>query len=619
MTSSALSVRHGGTLLDLLRAATPTPADRVAFEARGRSSLTHRALVAHVLSVANALADRGLTSHDTVALVMPDGPDLATAFLGVSARSVAAPFNPRLQAAEFAFYLTDLNAAAVLLDASDSPVRDVARRLGIAVLEVSPREPAGFFELSGDEIRATAARRDPSPDDVALVLHTSGTTARPKVVPLTHRNITASALHVARALALSTDDRSLAVMPLFHVHGLVAAMLAPLAAGGTVVCTPGASGGARVLEGLASSRATWYTAVPSMHQAILAGAIATGRVASSLRLIRSASAPLPPHVQEAMEQTFGVPVIEAYGMTEAAHQIASNPLPPRPRKPGSVGVASGPAVTILDESGLQLAPGMKGEIAIRGTNVVAGYAGNDDANARAFSNGWFRTGDQGWIDDDGFIFISGRLKELINRAGEKIAPREVDEILAEHPDVAQAATFAVPDERVGEDIEAAIVLRQGALVSERDLRHFAAERLALFKVPRRIHFVGDIPKGPTGKIQRVGLAASLGITPGQAVTRGEQPSLEPTLLEAKLAALCAEVLDVEQVGVDDDFLQIGGDSLLATQFVARVIEALGVDVSVVDFLAPDGTTVANFARAIASRQPRVSGAGDATRPWGVRG
>jgi acyl-coenzyme A synthetase/AMP-(fatty) acid ligase len=356
-----------------------------------------------------------------------------------------------------------------------------------------------------------------------------------------------------------------------------------------------------------------------MHQAILAGAVATGRVASSLRLIRSASAPLPPHVQKAMEQTFGVPVIEAYGMTEAAHQIASNPLPPRPRKSGSVGVASGPAVTILDEAGQQLAPGVKGEIAIRGSNVVGGYVGNDDANARAFSNGWFRTGDQGWIDDDGFIFISGRLKELINRAGEKIAPREVDEVLAEHPDVAQAVTFAVPDERVGEDIEAAIVLRQGALVSERDLRRFAAERLAPFKVPRRIHFVGDIPRGPTGKIQRVALAANLGITATQAVTRGQEPSLEPTSLETKLAALCAQVLNVERVGVDDDFLQIGGDSLLAAQFVARVIEVLGVNASVVDFLDPDGTTIANFARAIASRQPGISGAGGATRPSGARG
>jgi len=281
-----------------------------------------------------------------------------------------------------------------------------------------------------------------------------------------------------------------------------------------VVCAPGLSA-FRFFNWFKDARPTWYTAVPTMHQAILGRADRNREILarSRLRFIRSSSASLPPQVMLELEKTFGVPVIESYGMTEAAHQMASNPLPPRPRKPGSVGIAAGPEVAILDEIGGLLERGMIGEVAIRGPNVTPGYEANPEANTKAFSNGWFRTGDQGLLDDEGYLRLTGRLKELINRGGEKISPLEVDEVLMDHPAVAQVVTFGMPHEKLGEDVAAAVVLRDGQTATERELRDFAATRLADFKVPRKILILSEIPKGATGKLQRIGLASKLGLAP----------------------------------------------------------------------------------------------------------
>jgi len=301
-------------------------------------------------------------------------------------------------------------------------------------------------------------------------------------------------------------------MPLFHIHGLIAAVMASLHAGASICCTPGFNA-LRFFAWLKDADPTWYTAVPTMHQAILerAGRNAEVVKGARLRLIRSSSASLPPQVMAALEQTFGAPVIEAYGMTEAAHQMASNPLPPRERKPGSVGVSAGPDVAIMDEHGALMPAGRTGEVVIRGANVTTGYRNNPDANASAFSDGWFRTGDQGVMDEAGYLRLTGRLKEIINRGGEKISPREVDEILLDHPDIQQAVTFAVAHPKLGEDVAAAVVLRDGASTTDRQIREFAATRLADFKVPRTIVVVPEIPKGPTGKLQRIGLAEKLGL------------------------------------------------------------------------------------------------------------
>jgi oxalate---CoA ligase len=353
----------------------------------------------------------------------------------------------------------------------------------------------------------------------ALVLHTSGTTSRPKIVPLSGANLCASAGHIAATLRLEPADRCLNIMPLFHIHGLIAAVLASLQAGASVHCSPGFDA-LKVFRWFEEVKPSWYTAVPTMHQAIVARA---GRNAETvagitLRFIRSSSSSLPPQVMAELEETFGCPVIESYGMTEASHQMTSNPLPPAARYPGSVGVAAGPEVRILGLDGRFRPAGEEGEIVIRGPNVTAGYENNDKANAEGYApdpdgdgGRWFRTGDQGTMDGEGYLRITGRIKEIINRGGEKIAPREVDEVLMDHPAVAQAVTFAVPHPKLGEEVGAAVVLREGMAASEAELKAFVSQRLADFKVPRTLLLVAEIPKGATGKLQRIGLAEKLGL------------------------------------------------------------------------------------------------------------
>ncbi len=475
-----------------------------------------RQLTRKTLSTLNAL---GIGRNDRVAIVLPNGPEAAAAFVAIAASATTAPLNSSYRAEEFEFYLGDLKAKALVVEAgSDSPARTVARKMSVPVLELKPErtEGAGYFSLVPlDAMQGTVARGGLAEnEDTALVLHTSGTTSRPKIVPLLQRNILASAEHIGDTLALTPDDVCLNIMPLFHIHGLIAATLSSLGAGAQVCCTSGFNA-LKFFAWFDEVRPTWYTAVPTMHQAILGRADRNRETLarSRLRFIRSSSASLPPQVMGELEKTFGVPVIESYGMTEASHQMASNPLPPRPRKPGSVGVAAGPEVAILDETGRLLEPGSTGEVAIRGPNVTPGYEANPEANANAFTKGWFRTGDQGVLDEDGYLRLTGRLKELINRGGEKISPLEVDEVLMDHPAVAQVVTFGMPHDKLGEEVAAAVVLRDGQTTTERELRDFAATRLADFKVPRKILILGEIPKGATGKLQRIGLASKLGLAP----------------------------------------------------------------------------------------------------------
>ncbi|TDJ46509.1 MAG: AMP-dependent synthetase [Gammaproteobacteria bacterium] len=499
------------TITDLLQAgADAAPAIR----APGRPQLSYAGLRRQVGQTIARLNALGIGRNDTVAIVLPNGPEMAGAFVSIAAGATTAPLNPAYKQAELEFYLADLQARLLVVQAGvETPARAAADRLGIpvATLSFDVDQPAGVFELSG----AAGVAGDGGPvggDDIALVLHTSGTTSRPKIVPLSQQNVCASAGNCAASLALTADDRCLNVMPLFHIHGLIAAVLASLRVGASICCTPGFN----ALQFFALMREftpTWYTAVPTMHQAILARSARNRDVidAVQLRLIRSSSASLPPQVMAELEATFGAPVIEAYGMTEAAHQMACNPLPPRERKPGTVGVAAGPELAIMDAEGSLLPVGTTGEVVIRGPNVTAGYRNNDEANAAAFTQGWFRTGDQGVLDEAGYLRLTGRLKEIINRGGEKISPREIDEVLLDHPAVAQVVTFAVPHAKLGEDVAAAVVLHTGADASEQDMRTFVAQHLADFKVPRKILFVDEIPKGPTGKLQRIGLAAKLGL------------------------------------------------------------------------------------------------------------
>ncbi len=506
-----MCVIEGGTVADLLGVGDEAAP---AIGGPGRRMMPRGTLRRLVEGTGGALRALGIQRNHVVAIVMPNGPEMAAAFLAVANWAIAAPLNPIYRAEEFDHYLGDLGARALIIQGeANSPVRAVAAQRGIPIIEVTADEsaPAGRYTLSVPFADAGPAR--PGPDDVALVLHTSGTTARPKLVPLSHRNLAASARNVALTLALTPQDRCLAIMPLFHIHGLVAGLLSSLSVGGSVYCAPPFHT-LKFFGWLDESEATWFTAVPTMHQAILARAHHNAGVIERrrLRFIRSSSAALPPRVMKQIEETFGCPAIESYGMTEAAHQMASNPLPPRPRKPGTVGIAAGPEVAIMGADSRLLAPGAIGEVVIRGENVMAGYVDNPKANAESFTDGWFHTGDEGVIDGDGYLRLTGRLKEIINRGGEKIAPREVDDVLMDHPAVAQAVTFAMPHDKLGEEVAAAIVLRDGQAVTEQELRGFAALHLTDFKVPRKLVFLPEIPKGPTGKLQRTGLAQRLGLT-----------------------------------------------------------------------------------------------------------
>ena len=489
----------------------------IAIAAPERKALDYAGLRAHAQATVAALNAVGIGRGDRVAIVLPNGPEMASAFVAIGAGATTAPLNAGYRADEFEFYLTDLKARALVVEAGmASPAIAVAEKLGVPVMRLVPARDgaAGLFRLETPNSVGSAVKGGMAePDDIALVLHTSGTTSRPKIVPLAQRNVTASARNIATTLALAPEDHCLNIMPLFHIHGLIGAVLSSLWAGASVACTPGFNA-LKFFAWLDEIKPSWYTAVPTMHQAILGRATrnAEALARAKLRLIRSSSASLPPQVMAELERVFGAPVIESYGMTEASHQMTSNPLPPRARKPGSVGIAAGPEVAILDVDGQVLPRGETGEVAIRGENVTSGYEANPSANESAFTHGWFRTGDQGVLDPEGYLTITGRLKEIINRGGEKISPREVDEILLDHPAVAQAITFAMPHAKLGEEVAAALVLKDGASVTEQEVRAFVSTRLADFKVPRKIVFLAEIPKGATGKLQRIGLARKLGLS-----------------------------------------------------------------------------------------------------------
>ncbi|WP_414623416.1 amino acid adenylation domain-containing protein [Calothrix sp. CCY 0018] len=545
-----------------------------------RKALTYGSLYSCIEDVGAHLQAMGLGRNSRVAIALPNGSEMAVAFLAVASFCTCAPLNPNYRAVEFDFYLSDLQAKALIVQSGiNSEAIAVAQARGIPILELSPilDAEAGIFTFPGankDNIFSGFA----CADDIALVLHTSGTTARPKIVPLTHANLCTSANNIQIALKLSEDDCCLNVMPLFHIHGLIGTLLSSLFSGGSVVCTPGFDG-TKFFEWLLEFKPTWYSAVPTIHQAILAEANASWDINNcSIRLIRSSSAALPPQVAIALEEIFNAPVIEAYGMTEASHQMASNPLPPAVRKPGSVGVPTGIEIAIMDELGNLLEPGAVGEIVIQGANVTSGYE-NPQANVSAFTNGWFRTGDNGYFDGDGYLYIKGRIKEIINRGGEKISPREVDEVLLNHPAVQQAVTFAVPHPTLGEDVAAAVVLQKNETVTEKEIYEFAFSRLADFKLPTQVVFVDEIPKGATGKLQRIGLAEKLA---SQLKVAYVKPRNE---IEKTLVAIWIEVLGIETVGIYDNFFEKGGDSLRASQVIARMETMFQVEVSVHDFFA----------------------------------
>jgi acyl-CoA synthetase (AMP-forming)/AMP-acid ligase II/acyl carrier protein len=602
------------TLSGIVQSSAERAPDAPAIRGIGGEALTYRALEAQTEEQAAVLAGMALQPGDHVAIVSPNGPELASAFLAVSRAATAAPLNENFRQPEFEYYLNDLQARAVVLSESSIPGVEAAAAaagaLGIPVvwLRAAGSRTSGSIRLetgsgrdagqSLDHTHFDVVARASQPSDVALVLHTSGTTSRPKIVPLTHANLCRSAANVAATLRLAESDLCLNVMPLFHIHGLVAALLATLRAGASVACTPGFRA-AEFLGWMDALSPTWYTAVPTMHQGILQQVELsrwTSRPDRRLRLIRSSSASLAPSVLQRLESVFEVPVVEAYGMTEAAHQMTCNPLPPAARKPGSVGPAEGPEVAIADEGGRVLPTGEVGEVIIRGPNVTAGYL-QADRNGEAFhEGGWFRTGDQGYLDGDGYLYLTGRLKEMINRGGESLSPREIDEVLLAHPGVRQAVAFAIPDDRLGEEVGAAVILTSAEAATEQELFAFMERRLSMSKIPKRLVFLDEIPKGPTGKLQRIGLAEKLGVSGVRVRSSGdEQPTgasadraeeagttTEAASIGEAIAGYWAELLGRE-ARRDEPFLDAGGDSVSAAALVYRVEEHYGIEIPLVRF------------------------------------
>ena len=490
-------------------------AENYAFGAPGKSWMSYTELRNLSKDIFISLREGGVGAADRVAIVLENGAAMATAFVTIAQAAATAPLNPNYREDEFSFYLEDLKAKAIVLKVGyNGPALTAAQQNDLLVFWLhEDKEVAGKFSLTTEGKPKPENYNHPGETDTALILHTSGTTSRPKVVPLLQSNILASAENIALSLELCTKDRCMNVMPLFHIHGLIAAVTASLFSGASIFCTNGFNA-MTFFKIMAEAKPTWFTAVPTMHQAILARSEPNVEIISAnpLRFLRSSSASLPAQVMKSLRDTFNAPVIEAYGMTEASHQMCSNPL--KLQKPGSVGIAAGPEVRIAQENIAKFTDGI-GEVVISGGNVTPGYENNEDANKKNFfeSEGkrWFRTGDQGAFDVDGYLELTGRLKEIINRGGEKISPLEVDSVLLDFPAIGQVVTFAIPHPKLGEEIGAAVVIKEGYSANESDIRAFAKSRMANFKVPRRILILDEIPKGATGKIQRIGLAEKLGL------------------------------------------------------------------------------------------------------------
>lgn len=582
-------------------AAASTVAELLAIRARrdpaapailapGRPALSYATLVQIVDRTAQTLAGAGLGRGRRVVVALPNGPEMAVALLAVTSCATCAPLNPATDEDACRVMLPILRADAVIVGEGELPaVRRVAAALGLQIVEIgASSDPATAFV-------ATVARRAPPmpveaprPDDLALLMSTSGTTGEPKIVPVSQQDLLASMLRQVGAVGVTHADRCLCVAPLFTTSGIRRNLLNMIVVGGSVVCVSEFRA-ADFIDWIREFRPTFYAAGPAIHRALLEEHERGGPIgASSLRFVLSGATPLPVDIERRLERLLGVPVIQALGMSEAG-LVASNPLPPGVRRPGSVGLPAGLDVAIYDEAGRALPALESGEIAVRGAGVIRQYEDNPEANRDAFRDGWFRTGDLGHFDHDGYLYLTGRVKELINRGGLKVSPYEVDAALLRHPDVAEAATFAVSHPTLGEDVNAAVVARNGTATVQ-ELRDFALERLAPYKVPSQILLVRALPKTSMGKVNRGQLAQQL------ADSLRERFTPPRTARERQVARLFAAVLDVPNIGAFDNFFQLGGDSLRGAQVVAQVnAERASSIAATLLFRRP---TVAEFASAL---------------------
>jgi acyl-CoA synthetase (AMP-forming)/AMP-acid ligase II len=580
------------TLLELLRAHALQRAAAPAILAPGRQTLTYGRLGAEIERAADALAAFGFGRGNRIAVALPTDPEAGVALLCAIAVATCAPLAPDLDFESCMRLLRRMRIDVVIVGAdADTPIVAAAKALALPLLRLArrPDEPCGVFDLAASALQAGVSdisrdgqRGAPQPGDVALVMPTSGTTAEPKIVPATHAQLAWSVLQQP----IGVDDRALHVAPLHTRSGLGLGLLAPIAAGASVVITGGYDA-ACFVDWLDTFRPTYYSASPTVQLAVIDALVERApRTPHSLRFVRASSSALPPAVQQRLEALLGVPVIQGYGMTESG-LVAQNPLPPRERRPASAGLVTATELMIRGDDGASLPRGAVGEILVRGTGVMPGYEGDPEANARAFVDGWFRTGDLGYLDEDGYLYLTGRIRELINRGGLKVSPSELDELFLRHPDVREAATFGIPHASLGEDVVTAVVLRATATTTGEQLREFALRRLAAHKVPSSVLIVAQLPKNAAGKVVRGALKTEL-----EATVRADYVAPRDEC-EALVARLYAELLGLPRVGALDHFFHLGGDSLRAAQMVARVAAATGREVELPAlFEAP---TVALFA------------------------
>ena len=556
-------------------------------EVPSAAQLNYSELYQRVRSISSQLGAFGLGRRSRVAIVLPNGLNMSVMLLAVTSTAIAAPLNPSYRDAEFQSYFNDIRADCVVVaDGHWSPARAIARKNNIPTIELAPD---GVSLIAPPDIARTLGRGaavaptnddvGPEPDDLALILLTSGSTGRSKRVPLTHRNLCVSVADVCHALQLGDRDVCLSMWEQFHIGGVTDLLLVPLASGGRIICTSGFDA-ERFFQILEAQSPTWFQGVPTTLHEIVAVAEKTGRncAETSLRFIRATAAALSPQLMDRIERLFQVPVVQTFGMTEAAPLITTNPLPPGIRKAGSTGPSCGPLISVRDHDGRELGPYETGEILVKGENIVTEYEGNKEATAQSFSDGWFRTGDTGYLDSDGYLFLKGRIKEQINRGGEKIIPQEIDDVLAAHPEIAQAASFSVKHPPLGEDVGVAVVLRQDSTLDAGAIRRFVASQLSDFKVPKTIIFLASLPRSTIGKVKRDTLAAL-------AESESEAVDYSPpeTKLQDILANVWAKELDKGRVGIDDDFFGLGGDSLSSVRLLVAIEALLGIQLDSITF------------------------------------
>lgn len=577
---------------DLLVRQAQRHGDAIAIETVATTALSHAGLLARVTALMQALHSRGIRRGARVAIVLPNGMEFGVSMLSVSSMATAVPLNPAYRRDEYRAYFDEIRVSHLLtLERFPSEARAVAEERKLPIIELTANGSiAPAPDAGGDGAPQSPEIELAGAQDIALILLTSGSTGRSKKVPLTHRNICVSVADICRTLELTPADRCLCMWEQFHVGGLVDLLLVPLAGGGSVICAGGFSA-PLFYEMLGRKRPTWFQGVPTtLHElAAYARNNKGDPKAAPLRFIRSVASSLSPQLMQEIEDLFGVPVVQTFGMTEAGPLITTNSLPPGKRLPGSVGISCGPRIRIVSPEGIDLPAGSIGEIAIQGENVIFGYEDAPEANARSFRNGWFFTGDTGYLDAEGFLFLTGRLKEMINRGGEKITPQEIDDVLLKHPDIAQAASFSIKHRTLGEDVAAAVVLRSPGAVSESDIRGFVMRHLADFKVPKMVLFLDQLPRDPIGKISRMSLAVLAEARRGAndvdddggaavvklAAAAGTSQPEEIGDKTRRLLAVWRAVLEKPDLGPDDDFFLAGGESLTAVTLFTQMEQAFG--------------------------------------------